>query len=94
MSRIIYIPFDQLNVEFGAMKVAVKETDQIVLIESARMITGRKWHKQRLLFLISSVRHFASDLSDAGWQATYLKALLTVCARCSRTTRVNQQLHC
>ena len=78
MSRIIYIPFDQLNVEYGGMKVAVKEVDQIVLIESQRMITGRKWHKQRLQFLISSARHFASELSDAGWQVTYLKAATTV----------------
>jgi len=60
------------------MKVAVKETDQIVLIESARMITGRKWHKQRLQFLISSARHFVSELTAAGWQATYLKAATTV----------------
>jgi len=78
MSRIIYIPFDQLNVDYGAMKIAVKEIDQIVLIESQRMINGRKWHKQRLQFLISSARHFASDLSDAGWQVTYLKAASTV----------------
>ena len=78
MSRIIYIPFDQLNVDYGAMKVAAKEVDQIVLIESQRMITGRKWHKQRLQFLISSARHFASELLDAGWQVTYLKAGTTV----------------
>ena len=77
MSRIIYIPFDQLNVEYGAMKDAIKGTDQIVLIESQRMITGRKWHKQRLQFLISSARHFASELSDAGWQVTYLKSETT-----------------
>jgi len=78
MSRIIYIPFDQLNVERGSMKLADKETDQIVLIESQRMITGRKWHKQRLQFLISSARHFASALEHAGWQVTYLKSATTV----------------
>ena len=77
MSRIIDIPFDQLNVDYGAMKDAIKATDQIVLIESQRMITGRKWHKQRLQFLISSARHFAAELTDSGWQVTYLKSETT-----------------
>ena len=56
MTRIIYVPFDQLNSEHGAMKIANLDNDQIVLIESQRMIAGRKWHKQRLQFLISSAR--------------------------------------
>ena len=77
MTRIIYIPFDQLNVSYGAMKVANQETDRIVLVESQRMLTGRKWHKQRLQFLISSARHFAQELEQAGWQVTYLKSATT-----------------
>jgi len=77
MTRIIYIPFDQLNVEFGAMQIANRDTDHIVLIESQRMVTGRKWHKQRLQFLISSARHFAHELEQAGWQVTFLKAANT-----------------
>jgi deoxyribodipyrimidine photolyase-related protein len=77
MTRIIYIPFDQLNVEFGAMQIANRDTDHIVLIESQRMVEGRKWHKQRLQFLISSARHFAHELEQAGWQVTFLKAANT-----------------
>ena len=78
MTRIIYIPFDQLNVEHGAMKVANKTSDQIVLVESQRMITGRRWHKQRLFFLMSSARHFAAELKSDGWQVTYLVSPTTV----------------
>ena len=77
MNRIIYIPFDQLNFEYGAMKIAKRETDHIVLVESQRMRTGRAWHKQRLQFLISSARHFAQELELAGWTVTYLKAETT-----------------
>lgn len=77
MTRIIYIPFDQLNSEHGAMKIANRDSDQIVLIESQRMIAGRKWHKQRLQFLISSARHFAKELEDSGWQVSYLKSATT-----------------
>ncbi|NBO45545.1 MAG: deoxyribodipyrimidine photolyase [Actinobacteria bacterium] len=78
MSRLIYIPFDQLNVERGAMRVADKGTDVIVLIESQRMLTTRPWHKQRLHFLISSARHFAEQLRADGWNVDYRKAATTV----------------
>ena len=77
MSRIIYIPFDQLNIEYGAMKIANRDTDHIVLVESQRMVEGRKWHKQRLQFLISSARHFSRELEAAGWQVSYLKSATT-----------------
>ena len=77
MSRILYVPFDQLNVEHGVMKVADKATDHIVLVESQRMLTGRRWHKQRLQFLIASARHFAEELKCAGWRVTYAKSATT-----------------
>ena len=56
MTRIIYIPFDQLNLERGGMKIAERESDVVVLVESQRMLTGRKWHKQRLQFPCPSRR--------------------------------------
>jgi len=78
MQRIIYIAFDQLNVAAGAMRIADKANDHIVLVESQRMLTTRRWHKQRLLFLLSSARHFAKELTDAGWNVTYLKSATTI----------------
>ena len=78
MTRIIYVAFDQLNVERGAMKSADKATDHIVLVESQRMITGRKWHKQRLQFLISSARHFADELRADGWTVSYVQSPTTI----------------
>ncbi|MSW38354.1 MAG: deoxyribodipyrimidine photolyase, partial [Actinobacteria bacterium] len=78
MARILYVPFDQLNVSAGVMKIADKSSDHIVLVESQRMLTDRKWHKQRLHFLISSARHFASELADSGWDVTYLKSATTI----------------
>lgn len=78
MTRLIYIPFDQLNVGRGAMKIAKRESDVIVLVESQRMLTGRKWHKQRLQFLISSARHFGAELSEAGWSVQYIQSPTTI----------------
>ena len=42
------------------------------------MTTGRPWHKERLFFLISSARHFASELTAAGYKVSYLKAPTTI----------------
>ncbi len=74
MKRIIYIPFDHLHRKFGAMKDADPKTDLIAFVESARMTTGRGWHKERLFFLISSARHFAASLEEEGFTVEYVKA--------------------
>ena len=66
MKRIIYIPFDHLHRKFGALKDANSQEDVIALIESARMTTGRNWHKERLFFLISSARTRSSKRFGCG----------------------------
>ena len=78
MKRIIYIPFDHLHRNFGALKDADPKNDVIALVESARMTTGRNWHTERLFFLISSARHFAQSLADEGFTVEYVKAATTV----------------
>ena len=78
MKRIIYIPFDHLHRKFGALKGATPGEDVIALVESARMTTGRNWHKERLFFLISSARHFAQSLEEEGFTVEYVKAATTI----------------
>ena len=78
MNRIIYVPHDLLNKNYGAVKFADKKNDLIVLIESARTINSKKWHSQRLQFIISSARHFAQELSESGYQVVYQKSATTI----------------
>jgi len=78
MKRIIYVGFDQLNSKYGALKAADPKSDLIVLVESARMVTGSNWNKVRLYFLISSARHFAQELTESGFKVVYQKAATTV----------------
>ena len=78
MKRIIYIPFDHLHRNFGALKNADSKEDVIAIVESARMTTGRNWHKERLFFLISSARHFAQSLQEEGFTVEYVKAATTI----------------
>ena len=76
--KILYIPFDHLHRNFGVLKDANPKTDVIAMVESARMTTGRPWHKERLFFLISSARHFARSLEEEGFTVEYVKAATTV----------------
>jgi deoxyribodipyrimidine photolyase-related protein len=78
MERLIYVAFDHLNENYGALKGSNPKKDVIVLVESARMTTGRNWHGQRLHFLISSARHFAAHLEKLGYTVRYEKAATTV----------------
>jgi deoxyribodipyrimidine photolyase-related protein len=78
MERLIFVAFDHLNENYGALKNSNPAKDVIVLVESARMTTGRKWHGQRLHFLISSARHFAAHLEKLGYTVRYEKAAATI----------------
>jgi deoxyribodipyrimidine photolyase-related protein len=78
MQRLIFVAFDHLNENYGALKNSDPSKDVIVLVESARMTTGRKWHGQRLHYLISSARHFASHLEKLGYTVRYEKAATTI----------------
>ncbi len=76
--RILYVAHDHLNTSYGVLKDANPSTDVVVLVESARMITGRRWHKERLFFLLSSARHFARELETAGFTVHYVQASTTL----------------
>ena len=78
MQRLIYVAFDHLNENYGALKGSDPKKDVVVLVESERMTTGRNWHGQRLHFLISSARHFAQHLEKLGYTVRYEKAATTV----------------
>jgi deoxyribodipyrimidine photolyase-related protein len=72
--RVIYLAFDHLNLKYGLLKNANPKKDLILFVESQRMLKSRKWHFQRLFFLISSARHFAKVLESQGFRVEYLKA--------------------
>ncbi|NDE27213.1 MAG: deoxyribodipyrimidine photolyase, partial [Actinobacteria bacterium] len=77
IERILYVGFDQLNAKYGVLKSADAKKDVIALIQSEPMTTGKKWHPERLYFLISSARHFAMELREKGFKVEYIKASST-----------------
>lgn len=74
MKRLLLIPFDHLNRDRGVLRAADPKKDTVLLVESARMLQGRPWNKNRLHFLVSSARHFAKEIEGAGFQVLYIKA--------------------
>lgn len=72
--RTIWVFGDQLNTELGAFTDADPQHDVILIVESHKKISSRPWHRQRLHFLISSMRHFAQDLRTLGYTVDYQMA--------------------
>ena len=90
MKRAIFVAFDQLNQGYGALKDANPSNDLIIFIESQRMLKSRKWHLQRLWFMISAARHFASELESQGFKVLYLKSESTLSG--IREVMVNEKI--
>lgn len=67
MTRVILVPYDQLSRDRGAMRDAVPGRDEILMIESERMLRSRTWHAQRLHLLLSAAVHHARDLREQGF---------------------------
>jgi len=67
MKRTIWILGDQLGPENAAVAEARKKEDVLFLVESERGLGKLKYHKQRLVLLLSAQRHFAEEMRKAGW---------------------------
>lgn len=70
--RIIFVAFDQLSLDHGALAQANPD-DVALFIESAQMMRSREWHPERTYLLISAARHFANEVRDRGMECIYLQ---------------------
>ena len=71
MAKLILILGDQLSAQISSLKAANKAED-VVLMAELRSETGYvKHHKKKIAFLFSAMRHFAEELTIAGWQVDY-----------------------
>ena len=70
----VWVFGDQLNTGIGALRTARPDTHVILMVESSSKCTGRPWHRQRLHFILSSMRHFAADLRSAGFVVDHVQA--------------------
>ncbi|MBL55435.1 MAG: cryptochrome/photolyase family protein [SAR116 cluster bacterium] len=71
MANLILILGDQISPQISSLKAANKSED-IVLMAELRSETGYvKHHKKKIALLFSAMRHFAHELTTAGWQVDY-----------------------
>ena len=72
--RTILVFGDQLNRSIGALADARAKHDSILMIESTEKIQSKPWHSQRLHFYVSSMRHFAAELTSQGFAVDYVRS--------------------
>lgn len=74
ISTVRFIAFDQLGHESKIIRSIDKASDLLLFVESDEILRGKRWHIQRLFFLISSARHFSRELAAAGYRVLYLRS--------------------
>lgn len=69
----IWILGDQLSPNQAALQSCRDRatTTPVILIESLHHIQARSYHQQKLILVWSAMRHFAQELTEAGWPVTY-----------------------
>ncbi len=72
--QTIWVFGDQLNRRIGALEDIRPDTDIVLMVESAQTVEGRRFHKQRLHFVLTSMRRFAAELQKAGITVDYRHA--------------------
>ncbi len=73
MPRTIWILGDQLGPDNAAL-AAAQQGDVLLFIESERGLRKLRYHKQRLVLLLSAQRHFAAECESGGWTVDYHRA--------------------
>lgn len=69
--RWSYVAYDQLSDRIGSLAEAEPGEAGIVLVESAWKAELRPYHKQKLLFVLASQRHFALEQARRGVAVRY-----------------------
>ena len=70
---VIPILSDHLSLNTPSLLNASKSKDIILMVEPRKSSEKANHHKKKLIFLISSMRHFAQELQENGWTVEYIK---------------------
>lgn len=72
--RTIWVFGDQLNRALGALRDADPARDRVLLVESRAKLVSKRWHRQRAHFVLASMRRFADELADVGFEVDHRRA--------------------
>lgn len=65
---------DQLSRSFGALAGRAPGSVRVLMVESRAKIASKRWHRQRLHLVLTSMRRFAAELAEAGFEVDYRRA--------------------
>ena len=74
MLKSVWILGDQLTLRNSALQGACAERDVVLMIESLPRARSLPFHQQKLVFIWSAMRHFASELTQHGYTVDYYQA--------------------
>lgn len=63
----VWVLGDQLSRVHGALGEFAPGECRVLLVESAALLSGQRWHRQRLHLVLSAMRHFAEELRTEGF---------------------------
>jgi deoxyribodipyrimidine photolyase-related protein len=64
---------DQLSPDLASLRGQDPATTTVLMMEVADETTYVRHHKQKLVFLLSAMRHHAESLREAGWTVDYVR---------------------
>ena len=67
----VWVLGDQLHRGLGALRDASPDSHRVLMVESRSKLTGRRWHRQRAHFVVASMRRFADELRESGFDVDY-----------------------
>ena len=70
----VWVLGDQLCRSRGALAERMPGECRVLLVESAALISSRRWHRQRLHLVLSAMAHFAAELRAEGFEVDHRRA--------------------
>ena len=68
---VVLVQADQLSSRTNLLQECPSRETVLILIESLEELRLLPFHKQRLIFVLSAMRHFAKELKAAGFTVEY-----------------------
>ncbi|MEM8970522.1 MAG: cryptochrome/photolyase family protein [Pseudomonadota bacterium] len=72
-NRLILLLGDQLSQQLSSLCAGDPATDSLLMAEVAEEASYVPHHKKKIAFVFSAMRHFAEELSGAGWRVRYVR---------------------
>lgn len=73
MTILIPVLGDQLSHGLASLRGIDRSDAVVLLMEVSDETTYVRHHKRKIALILSAMRHFACELSDAGWRVDYIR---------------------